>query len=237
MCPLLSLPSCGCWFNPAPYSVFSLRFPTVSSTILLSQCASLILTFSHLPPGLCPSVPVSLSLFCTVAACPLSFCLSSTPHISCFLFLSINLFTDCLLHRSSASQLPWQIPLISFPLSLLSLCSNLSLPRLPLSLLSLVVLTNHCLDYLCLPVSLFLFLFFSLFRSILPSLRFWFISSFYNSLSWYFCQGSTVLHSISLCLCLFCAVNPLSSCLSLNLCMSSSTSTLSFCSSAFWQEF
>lgn len=68
--------------------------------------------------------------------------------------------------------LPWQIPLISFPLSLLSLCSSLSLPLVPPSLLSLAVppchslSLNRCLDYLCLPplgslpVSLSLFSFF-----------------------------------------------------------------------------
>lgn len=229
--------------------MFSLWFP-ISSPILLSQCTSLILTFPIFLPG---SAYQSLSVCLCSALSLLVLCLSAclpTPHISCFLFLSINLFIDCLLYLPLfCVSAPRANPPHLFP-PLSALTPLISQPaRLPPSLLSLVVppchslSLNHCLDYLCLPplgslpVSLSLFLFFSLFRSILPSLRFGFISSVCNSLSRYFCQGSSVLHSISLCLCLFCAANPLSSCLSLNLCTSFSTSASSFFSSAFWQEF
>lgn len=139
------VPSCGCVFNPAPYPMCSLWFSTVSPPILLSQCTSLLLTFAHFPLGLCLSVPVSLSLFCTVAACPLSFCPSPTPHISCLLFLSINLFTACLLHLPlSCLSAPLTNPPHLFPLlSPLTLLIS-QLPRLPrLSGAWLLLLVTH----------------------------------------------------------------------------------------------
>lgn len=120
---------------------------------ILSQCTSLTLTAPHLPTSFCLSVPVSLSVGHTVAVCLLSFCLFPTQHTSCFLFLSMNLSIDCLLHLLFCFTAPLtSLPLVSLSASLFT--ADLSASLVPMSPGLVVPPCHslfHCLDYLGLP--------------------------------------------------------------------------------------
>ena len=124
-------PSFGCLFNHLrlPPTCFPLCGSPQSLFLFfylnLHPWFWLLLIF--LPVSAYQFLSVSVFVFCTVAVCPLSSCLSPTQHSFYFLFLSVNLSIECLLPSLSCSSAPLS-PLISISPSLFSLPTSLNAP-------------------------------------------------------------------------------------------------------------